>query len=66
MKSLHSFRQIIDVAQKKDWLQDCALWDTGVHGYFVRFFTLDDYLHMLFGQKGLEPELVVSCDIVAL
>ena len=63
---LDSFWQIVDVAQKRDWSQDCALWDAGVHKYFLRFFTLDDYLHVLFGSKGLEPEVEVSCGTVAV
>ena len=63
---LHGLWQIVDVAQKRDWSQDCALWDAGVHKYFLRFFTLDDYLHVLFGSKGLEPEVEVSCGTVAV
>ena len=47
---LHGVRQIIDVAQEKQWAQHCTLGEAGLYCHLSRGLSLRDHSHHAFGQ----------------
>lgn len=51
----HTGRKVVDMTEKENWTEDCALGDSRLHRDLVRGLAFQHNLQTPLGEEGCEP-----------